>query len=151
MADIQTRIRDEVEEQHAVIQAWLSGAMARDEAEFGRRFVDRLSEGFVIIPPGGAPASREDVVADLRSAHGASPGFRIGIRNVVVHEARDGLVVATYEEHQRGARNAIAPDNARRSTVVFVDEPTADGALRWRLLHETWFPAEEMAAQPYDF
>lgn len=56
-------------------------------------------------------------------------------------------VLVTYEEWQRHALASMPPDNGRLSTALF---DCADG-LRWLHVHETWLPAAQMAAGPYDF
>lgn len=151
MTDNEDRARTEIEDLHVFLEEWLTGRATRDDADYDIRFTDRFTDDFLMIPPGGAAVGRDDVLHGLRGAHGASPDLRIRIRNTALVDARDGLVVATYEEHQRGARRAIAPDNARRSTVVFVEDADRPGRLLWRLLHETWLPDDELAALAFDF
>ena len=59
-------------------------------------------------------------------------------------------VLATYVEHQDGARNTTPSSNTRISTVLFRVDQT-DGPLTWLHIHETWVPPEAMATGPYDF
>ncbi|MGB1016836.1 MAG: hypothetical protein ACPG4T_22035, partial [Nannocystaceae bacterium] len=80
--------------------------------------------------------------------YGNSPGFAIAIRRVQVRWQRGTTILATYEEWQRNARRSTPPDNGRAATVLFEDLGTR---LSWLHIHETWLPAEIMAAGPFDF
>ena len=92
----------------------------------------RLHPTFVNIQPAGIALTRATLLDQLRRAWGKSPDFRIRVRNVALHASCDdtGVLLATYEEYQRGARNSARPDNARLSTALFAE--TGAGALEWR-------------------
>ena len=80
-----------------------------------------------------------DVLLDgLRQGHGANPDFEIEIYNVQIcgTSPEMGLVLATYTEMQRGARNTTPADNARISTVL-LQRDAETGRFTWLHIHET--------------
>jgi hypothetical protein len=126
------RCADEIVALHRVIEAWLAGAAPRTRAAFAR-FADALADDFVIVHPGGATDSKDDIVAGLWDGHGVrGKGFSIEIRNVTCRVEADPWCVLTYEEWQHADEIT-----ARISTVVFRRADTSIG-LEWVHLQETW-------------
>ena len=148
MTTLEQSVAAEIIALHAVLAGWLNGSLPNDAATFSAGIEDRLADGFFNIQPAGRVLGREELLAGLRAGHGMSPDFDIRIRDVVLrHRLPGGLVVATYEEYQRGARNS-EPTNARLSTVVMrPGEPAAS----WLAVHETWLPQEQLSADLFDF
>ncbi len=144
-------VRTEIEALHEFFVSWFSGSCARDPEVLAQGFTRRFAEEFLLVPPAGTRLTAADLGQGVERAHGSNPGFRIAIRAVDIQVQSPTLVVATYEEWQRNAKASTPPDNGRVATVVFRREPADSNDLRWQLVHETWLPAEIMAAGPYDF
>lgn len=140
------RVREEIEDFHRHLVGWFTGESSPEV--WDQAFAQRLGEGFRWNMPSGAVTSREDMLAGLRKAHGSNTDFRIRVEQVEVLQRAPGLLVATYVEWQRGARQAIRRDNGRRSTVVFRDQ---GDRLSWVHLHENWMPAASMDAADFSF
>jgi hypothetical protein len=135
MAELLEPVRAEIEELHVFFVEWFQGSCPDDDATFAERFSRRFAADFVLIPP-TPPAQRlEQLSAAIRRGHGNNPDFEIEIRDVIVRQQRGGMVLATYEEWQRGARNTTPPENGRLASVWFERQP--DGSLRWQHVHET--------------
>ncbi|WP_053175232.1 NmrA family NAD(P)-binding protein [Nonomuraea sp. SBT364] len=111
----------EIVRHHRVIEGWLAGTGGFEAFEGAH------APGFTMVTPGGEVLSRERMLAEVAAARGADPGLRVEIRDARVIAEAGPLVVAAYEEWQRG--------RGRRATAVLRRE---DGALRWTHLHETW-------------
>lgn len=144
-------VRIEIERLHRFLEQWLNGALDWSDEVFEDGIGRRLHPNFINIQPAGIVLSCETILDQIRSGHGRSPDFRIRIRNVQLHQVLDDkdMLLATYEEYQRGARNSARPDNARLSTALFAEIET--GALEWRHIHETWLPEEAHAPERFDF
>lgn len=141
------RVRDAIVAQHDFFTAWVSGRCAGEEAAFdeGTR---RLSRQLSVIMPGGK-AFTFDVFAEyMRSNYASNPKFRIKIRNVVIRHRVGDVLVVNYEEWERDAKDSIPANNGRLSTIVLRDRGTDFDILH---VHETWLPADVMAAGEYDF
>ena len=145
MSGLEDRVRREVEDLHAFFVGWFSGALAADV--FEDAFLARFAPDLVFVPPAGRLLGRDDLAGAVRAGHDSNPDFRVRIRNVVLRRELPGFAIATYEEWQRNALASTPPDNGRLATVVFA----VGERLRWCHIHETWLPADVMAAGPYDF
>ncbi|MEU4579946.1 NmrA family NAD(P)-binding protein [Nonomuraea sp. ATR24] len=111
----------EIVRHHRVIERWLAGTGGFEA------FAEAHAPDFTLVTPDGQALSRERVLAEVAAARGADPGLRVEIRDARVVAGSGPLVVAAYEEWQRG--------RGRRATAVLRRE---GGALRWAHLHETW-------------
>ena len=156
MTSMISEIRIEIESLHSFFVEWFTGNIPGDNAAYREQCRARFDDNMVLIPPGGQVLDVSEVDRMIVEAHGASPGFRIRIRNVQCRfqwHATDGheYALATYEEWQRHARNSTPPDNGRLSTVLVRRDADTPGGFRWLHIHETWLPAKQMAAGPYDF
>lgn len=118
------KAREEIERHHRVIERWLAGLA--DAAEFGV-FAGAHAEAFTLAGPDGRTLTREQVLAEVRSAYGKAPGLAIEIRHVREVAVAGPLIVAAYEEWQEG--------RGRRATVVLRRD---QGGPRWLHLQETW-------------
>ncbi|MER5422340.1 DUF4440 domain-containing protein [Streptosporangium roseum] len=134
-ADAAAACRAEIVRLHEVIERWLSGRAPRTAEEFDA-FADAQLPGFTLSGPDGSSLTRDQVLAWVEAAHGRTPGIEIRIREVELVAADGPLLVAAYQEWQRGT----GADRNRRSTAVFLRDPAAPHGLRWRHLHETWMP-----------
>jgi len=142
-----SRVRAEIEELHIWLERWLSGECPNDDASY-RALSSRFASDLVLIQPGGESMSVDELNRGLRAGHGASPEFRITIRNVTLRRRLGANLLVTYQEWQKGARNSKPANNGRVSTAILRDEGER---LVWLHVHETWLPDEIMAAGPYDF
>lgn len=145
MKALHRRVRQEIETLHESIVGWFSGRLADTDEVFERELASRFDAEFVLVPPRGQLLSRQDIVEGLRTGHGKNPDFEISIHNVTVRWRAAGHVLATYEEWQRNARESTPPDNGRIATALFADNGEK---LHWLHVHETWLPADVMAAGP---
>ena len=139
--ELSERVTREIEALHDFLAAWFRGELEATDAVFGAGLADRVAADFINIQPAGKLLTRSQLLEPIKAAFGASPEFRIKIADVEVRYAdmAAGLVLATYVEHQDGARNSGA-SNTRISTVLFrSDRP--DGPLTWLHIHETAVPA----------
>jgi hypothetical protein len=127
----------EIVELHDFFEGWLGGALPDSDAAFARLPATMAAE-FALVSPGGERAEREQLLAQLRAAHGSRPGWRIWIANAALRVAEGGLLLATYEEWQRHADGAVT---GRLSTVLFRERAGAPHGLDWLHVHETWLPA----------
>ncbi|MBT8446810.1 MAG: hypothetical protein HKO62_08775 [Gammaproteobacteria bacterium] len=140
-------VTEEIEALHRFFVGWFGGALPDDAALFQREFSARFDPGCVLIPPAGETLDMPLLTDRIRATYATNPSFRIAIRNVQVRHAGDDLVLATYEEWQRHAFKSTPPDNGRVATVLFARRER----LTWLHVHETWLPADVMAAGPFDF
>lgn len=128
----------EIEAVHDFIGAWFRGEPENTDQVFKDGLADRLHAQLVNIQPGGQTLARADLLDPIRAAYGANPNFHIRISDVTVHFVFNdqGLILASYVEHQSGARNTTPADNDRVSTVLF---NIADRTQRpvWLHIHET--------------
>ena len=145
VAELETAIRREIDALHEFFVGWFSGSLPA--AAFDKQFTPRFDPDFVLIPPSGELLTLEQLSAGLRAAYGQNPDFRIAIREVQLRRVVADHVLATYQEWQRHALASTPADNGRVATVLF----DRSHGLRWLHVHETWLPAEQMAAGPYDF
>ena len=142
-------VRAEIEALHDFIAAWFRGETLESAEHFRAGLADRLAPDLVNIQPAGRTLTREDLLSAIERGYGASPRFAIAIRDVQIRCASEqtGLVLATYAEVQRGARNS-APENTRISTVLLQRFGTS-GRFTWLHIHETAVPpAEEQLSMP---
>ncbi|ACZ91710.1 DUF4440 domain-containing protein [Streptosporangium roseum] len=142
-ADVAAACRAEIVRLHEVIERWLSGRAPRTAEEFDA-FAGSLLPGFTLSGPDGPSLTRDQVLAWVEAEHGRTPGIEIRIREVELVAADGSLLVAAYQEWQRGT----GADRNRRSTAVFLRDPAAPHGLRWRHLHETWMPGTWMSETP---
>ena len=138
LSDWNARVTSEIEALHAFIAAWFRGECERTDAAYRAGLLDRLAPDMVNIQPSGQTLSLDDLVEPIRAAYGVNPDFQIRISDVALRYIDQGsnLVMATYLEHQSGARNTVPSSNTRTSSVLFrVSE--ASGRLIWLHIHET--------------
>jgi hypothetical protein len=141
-AELERRVRAEVEALHAFISEWFRGELTRSDAVFQDEFAARFAPGFVNVQPAGRALSRAQLLSAIEQGHGANPAFRIAIRHCALQGVYDEgrLVLALYTEFQQGASNTNPPDNTRVSSVLF-EVPAGKGRLSWLHLHETALPS----------
>lgn len=142
----------EIIELHEIIEDWIAGRCARDDAVYESRLLSRFTEDFFIVMPGGVSMPGSGLWGPMRDAYGSNPDFRIHIREVAPRaHLGEGAFVWTYEEWQRNAANSTPADNGRLSTVVFVANDARETGLSWAHVHETWLPASVIAAHRFDW
>ncbi|MGI9422296.1 MAG: hypothetical protein ACR2PA_03820 [Hyphomicrobiaceae bacterium] len=139
--EILTLVTREIEALHDFIAAWFRGELENSEQVFNEGFRDRLHDQIVNIQPGGQTLTSADLLQPIKAAHGVNPDFQISISDVAVRFVDHGrsLILATYVEHQSGARNTTPSRNDRVSTVLFQWPDDAQRPL-WMHIHETARP-----------
>ena len=147
--DLTGAVAREIAALHLFLEQWFNGTLSDSDDVFAAGLERRLVPGFVYIQPAGLVLLRADLIEQIRPRHGASPEFRIRVAEIALQDSvgTGPLILATYHEYQRGARNSAA-DNARLSSVLLRREG-AD--FRWLHIHETWLPAEALPADAFRF
>lgn len=120
----------EIERMLAFLSGWFRGEY--EPAVLRQGFEDALHPDFEHVPTGGVSIDRTEMIDQIRDTNGDSPFFRIECDDVKIIAIYPEFVVATYVEHQSGARNS-AQVNHRRVTVMLEIGPR----LRWLHVHET--------------
>ena len=124
---------------HEFFEAWLrADGGATDFAACERA----LAPDFRMVAPDGEGEDREKVIGRLRRARGTfSSDFRITVLDPSAIWTSDGAVLLEYTEQQyRDGRS-----NRRRSTALFLVNPSAPRRVEWRHLQETWMGTAEEA------
>jgi hypothetical protein len=142
----------EILELHEFFVDWFTGACAKSDAEFDRRFTSHFDPAFHIVLPGGLMLPGAALGEGLKQAHGSNPAFRIRIRDLR-ERAVPGteVVIATYEEWQKHALNSEPVNNARLSSATLRLAPNAPNGVLWLHLHESWLPPGRLSADAFDF
>ena len=133
-----TVVREEIDDLHVFFQEWFLGEIP-NEAERFQRVERALGPPFSMIDPDGNSSERDDVISEIRDAHGSKAGetFRIWVRFVRLRDMSDTRCLATYEEWQE-AEDGVT---SRLSSVLFEILPGTEISrerLRWLFVHETW-------------
>jgi hypothetical protein len=126
----------EVDELHAIFEAWLGGTGQGSDA-LAPRLENALSGGFSMVAPDGTRLSRESVIRELQEARGAKGrhgAFRIEITEPELLLLHPPLVIVRYVETQ----TTSGVVTRRRSTAVFEAAPGDGARVQWAALHETW-------------
>ena len=144
MTVVEGQVAEEIEAFHDFVVGWFNGTLPCDGAVFASAIEQRLDPSFYNVQPAGIVLSRDDLIASIRSGYAKNPDFMISISEVIVRRtlAKD-LILVTYVEHQRGARNS-APENGRLSTVLL---QANQNAFTWLFVHETWLPKPSQTTQ----
>lgn len=130
---------------HDFFTEWFNGTVKRDQ--LGPRFLCRLDENVVFIPPEGQIMTRDMLRGGFERGYGTNKTFRIQIRDVTIRHDIGDLVMATYTEWQTGAALSDEKNNARVSSVLMkMTEP-----VTWLHIQETWLPDTLRATDPFDF
>ena len=142
----------EIIELHEFLEDWFTGRCANDDTVWSGGLLQRFTDDFRILMPGGVRLTGSGLWDPLRAEHGRNPDFKINIRKIEQDAAlRDGVTVWTYEEWQLNALNASPPDNGRAASVVFVADESTPTGLKWAHVHETWLPQAVIGAEPFDW
>ena len=144
-AELELKVRDEVEALHVFFTGWIHGELSIDA--FEADFVPRFDPEFLLVQPSGNLVPLDELLSAARGTHASNPEFRIAIRNVKVRRAFGNHVLATYEEWQRNAVAPKPPNNARMASIIFKQTDR----LEWFHCHETWLPDAIASAGPYNF
>lgn len=146
------RVEAEIKTLHCFLEQWLNGTRPASQDLFDTEFADHLAPDFLNIQPAGIQLDRDFILQAIFKGHGTSPEFAIRIRNVEVRRLfeNDNMVLAVYEEYQRGALNSKPADNARISTALMLDRGNTQ-RFRWLHIQETWLTADHHAPQNFEF
>ena len=137
--------RSEIVDLHVFFEGWLGGTLPDDDATFAR--VGRvLAPGFILVTPGGVVLERGELLAGLRDGHGSRPGLEIGIEDPLLRSVSSDVVVTTYVERHR-----VEDKETRRLSSALFRTPAGGGPWMWLHVHETWLPADVIAAGDYSF
>lgn len=136
----------EIVELHDLFTGWLDGTIPASErdAVIARTRATQEPE-FVFLTPGGAVVPGEQLIAELGTAHGSRPGWRMWVEKAELRFAQGGLTVVTYEEWHRLADGTLT---GRVCTAVLRDKPGTPNGLTWLHVHETWLPEEVQRRGP---
>ena len=130
-------IEKEIRELHEFFAAWFRGDLENEDEVFAR-CAAVMAEDFFLIGPGGILRNRDELLGDLRAAHGCRPAsygrFEIWTTDLRIRPLGDGRAMALYEEHQRRGEETTR----RISTAVFIAAPDAPNGVLWEHVHETW-------------
>lgn len=118
---------------HDFFQGWLNGTLPNSDEVF-RRLVSVLAPNFLLISPSGQRATREDLLTELRAAHGSRPDWSMWIENMQLHSHVGELLVTSYEEWQRNGEQTTM----RLSSAIFQEQRGTAHGLAWMHVHETW-------------
>lgn len=94
---------------------------------------------FVYILPEGGVIGYDALSSVMPSWHGAQPNMQIAIKILQSYQCGENSCIILYEEHQVGA---VAGDNSRISSALFLSDPAAPSGVVWRHLHESWLPIQ---------
>lgn len=134
------RCTREVESLHVFFQEWLNGEVPDGPGRLAR--VDEaLDDTFIIISPDARQTSKEVLLQQLRSSHGAWQDGRIWIEDVTGRALREQLALVTYKEWQQRGGEV----RGRLSSALFRRASEAPEGVAWVHLHETWIPADGAA------
>ncbi|MEM9047723.1 MAG: hypothetical protein AAGC92_03290 [Pseudomonadota bacterium] len=131
--DARRRAFEEIYRFHRALERWFHGDLPR--SRLGPEILDALHPEFHVVFPSGTLVSCPTLCAELQRGHGSNPDLRIAIEEPHLLGVFPGLILASYVEYQRGARNSDT-ENGRRATVLFHCNPR----LLWRHLHDTALP-----------
>jgi hypothetical protein len=126
---------EEVGALHAFFETWLR---EREPVMDFSEVESALGQNFRLISPDGKIDERSTVVAWIRDARGSrGADFSIVVSDPFPIWMGDDAVLLEYTEHQHrdGQRTR------RRSTALFLTNPSAPRGVEWRHLQETWMEA----------
>lgn len=132
---------------HRFFSDWISGACAKRAELLTTGVTQHLAPDFVGIMADGSVITPAALEHWMSAVYGASPKFRIAVRNVTVRQRLGPALVVTYEEW---AHDAPEPpgNNARLSTMVLRD---GDSRLQIAHLQETRLPDDVVKAGDFNF
>lgn len=141
------RVRTYIVDVHKFISDWVSGKES-DPAKWPE-FKKNMSPNFMVVMPAGKGFGLDNFTSYMTSIHGKNPKFKIQIRNVTLRHKVGDVFVVMYEEWEKDAMDSTPANNGRQTSMVLRDR----GGTNFEILHlqETWLPAEQVAADPFDF
>jgi len=123
------RYIQEIIDTHVLIEKWLGKREGTLEV-----LLSRFGEDFTMIAPTGACLDYAAVAAFFASQGAGRPGLKIALDALTVVTQWENGAVVNYRETQT---RPDQPVNVRWSTAVLHQN---EGAITWRLLHETAHP-----------
>jgi hypothetical protein len=145
--EVEDRAHRTFAELNRLIQLRFNGAGEHTESAFARlRSLTHPDLSYVF--PGGSVIEGGAAMEPIRRAWGANRDLRMATprRTTRLLMVEGRVVVAEAIELQAGARAVARARHARRSTLVFLVEPSAPwGLVLWRL-HESLVPTAEEEA-----
>ena len=123
----------EIIELHDFFQAWFTGTVNDDEANF-ERFAGVMDDAFTIIGPDGLLTELASLVDRLQRAHANYADLRIWTENHRLLRQHGDWLLCTYEEWQE----TPPATTVRLSSVLFQHDDSTPNGVRWLHVHETW-------------
>ncbi len=121
----------EVEELHAFFEAYFLGAVSSHD-----RVEVALASSYTMIGPDGRLSTRSEIVDMIVAGHAHTDSLSIETSEHRLVADRGEVLVGTYvETHHLADRR-----NDRRTTAVFLRDPSAPNGVRWLHAQETWLP-----------
>lgn len=140
-------VKKEILGLHADVEEWINGKYERSDAVFSEIYSGRLTDNFQLVAPTGHRLGRDTVVKYIEGIYGTSPDFRISITDVqVICESNDIVVAHCLMWHSYAPES----DNAnlgRNLTAVFLKDSSMSNGLKWKFVHESALPQEEIDAK----
>lgn len=137
-------VTKEIVDLHDFFTKWFNGTA--DRGQLGPKFLSRLDDNVVFIPPEGHILTGEMLKGGFDRGFGTNKDFRIQIRDVTIRQEIGDLVLATYTEWQVGATQS-EHKNARVTSVLM----KMTSPVTWLHIQETWLPDSARDAGSFDF
>jgi len=129
--------QNEINAIHRFFVDWFTGLLPPTDEAFAR-LTDVLDERMVLISPAGTIQTRDQLLTELRQAHGTRAhdhsSFRIWIEDFRLHYQSDNLALVTYKEWQAVEGQLTT----RLSTAFFREKSGTPNNVIWLHVHETW-------------
>lgn len=130
---IHDAVSREIIDLHTFFEAWLSGQLPNTDEAY-QRFEQVVTEDFTLVTPSGEEIASQPLLAQIRSAWGARPVFKLWVEEIALIDHQPPLVIARYIERQ----TVDDTENSRLSTAIFREASHAPNGLLWLRVHETW-------------
>jgi len=119
--DVSKLIQSEINGIHDFFTDWVNCNCPCYGEAFKTRALDHMADSLVVTMPVGRPFGKSDFAAYTGSLYGTDPGFKIKVRDIKNRHQVSDIVVVSYDECQRGAKDSGDPNYGRRTTMVLRD------------------------------
>lgn len=149
LPDIEKRVTATIVDIHNFFTDWVNGTCPGDPETFKKNALDRISDSIVAVFPSGNSFGKQDFKGYMQSIYGSNPAFRIKIRDIQLRHHVGDVVMVSYKEWQRDAKDSDEPNNGRQTSMLMRDRD-ADG-LEILMVHETWLPEDVVKNGDFNF
>jgi hypothetical protein len=134
-----SRIADLAGQEVVALNAFFAAWLREGDAPMDFSEVEQAIGGdFRIISPDGSTEEREEVLSSIRNSRGSrGADFRIEVLDPRTIWTGESAVLLEYTEQQYRAGRTTR----RRSTALFLANPSAPRGVAWHHLQETWLQA----------